>query len=285
MTGMHRREIQICYQILFKRQLLIACIKINIMKEKLEAFERLLNIMDQLREKCPWDKEQTIESIRNLTIEEVYELADAIMEKGMKEVKEELGDILLHIVFYSRIASETNDFDIRDVIEGINAKLVYRHPHVFGQVNVKDQHDVKKNWEELKMKEGKKSVLGGVPGSLPALIKANRIQEKVRAIGFDWEERRQVWGKVEEELSELKVECEKNDKKGIEEEFGDLLFSVVNAARLYDVDPETALERTNRKFIKRFKYLEEQVAKEGKKLKEMSLSEMDVFWEEAKKFD
>jgi len=255
------------------------------MKEKLEAFERLLHIMDELREKCPWDKAQTIESIRNLTIEEVYELADAIMEKGMKDVKEELGDILLHIVFYSRIASETHDFDIKDVIEGLNAKLVFRHPHVFGEVSVRDQNDVKKNWEELKLKEGKKSVLGGVPNSLPALIKANRIQEKVRAIGFDWEERRQVWEKVEEELGELKVECEKMDQKRMEDEFGDLLFSVVNAARLYNVDPETALERTNRKFIKRFKFLEEQVSKEGKKFKEMSLPEMNVIWEEAKKSD
>jgi MazG family protein len=259
--------------------------RINIMKEKLAAFERLLNIMDELREKCPWDKIQTFETIRNLTIEEVYELADAIIEKDMPEIKKELGDLALHLVFYSRIASETNDFNITDVLNGICDKLVYRHPHVFSDVNVKDDTEVKHNWEELKIREGNRSVLEGVPSSLPALVKANRIQEKVRAIGFDWDVPSQVWDKVNEELNELKVEIQKNDRQKLEAEFGDLFFSVVNAARLHGVDPETALERTNRKFIKRFKYLENKTKNEGRKLKDMTLDEMNEIWEEAKKFD
>jgi XTP/dITP diphosphohydrolase len=255
------------------------------MKEKLAAFERLLNIMDELREKCPWDKKQTFETIRNLTIEEVYELADAIIENDKQEVKKELGDLALHLVFYSKIASETNDFNIADVLNSICDKLIYRHPHVYGEINVKDDTEVKHNWEELKLREGNTSTLGGVPNSLPALIKANRIQEKVRAVGFDWDDPSQVWDKVDEELKELKVEIENNNQDKLEAEFGDLLFSVVNAARLYGVDPETALERTNRKFIKRFKYLETEAKANGRKLKEMNLDEMNQIWEKAKKYD
>ncbi|MFW5657995.1 MAG: nucleoside triphosphate pyrophosphohydrolase [Bacteroidota bacterium] len=255
------------------------------MNEKLKEFGKLLEIMDELREKCPWDKAQTLESIRNLTIEETYELADAIMKRDMDEIKKELGDLMLHIVFYSKIGSETSDFDILDVLKAINQKLIYRHPHVFENVKVNNQEDVKKNWEELKMSEGKKSVLSGVPASLPALVKANRVQEKVRAVGFDWEQREQVWEKIEEEMNELKEEISNMSKEKTEAEFGDLFFSLVNAARLYDIDPETALERTNLKFIKRFKYLESKTIKQGKSLKEMSLVEMNEIWEEAKKFD
>ncbi len=255
----------------------------NRMNEKKEAFEKLLNIMDELRVKCPWDSVQTKESVRNLTIEETYELADAILENDYKDMRKELGDLIMHIVFYSRMAAEQDQFDIKDVIDSINEKLIHRHPHVFGDVHVNDQHDVKKNWEEIKIGEGNKSVLAGVPKSLPAMVKANRIQEKVRAIGFDWEERRQVWDKVEEELAEFKVEVENHDKDKMEAEFGDLLFSIVNAARLYDVDPETALERTNKKFMKRFKYVEEKIKQSGKKIKEVPMKEMDVLWNEAKK--
>lgn len=256
------------------------------MEEKLKSFERLLNIMDELREKCPWDRKQTMESIRNLTIEETYELADAILQEDTVEIKKELGDILLHIVFYSKIASEEKRFDIKDVIDALCEKLIFRHPHVFGDVDVNDDaNKVTENWEELKQKEGNKSVLSGVPGSLPALIKANRIQEKVRAVGFDWEAREQVWDKVHEELDELKVELVAENKENTEKEFGDLLFSVVNAARLYGVDPETALERTNLKFMKRFNYLEENTIKKNRSLKTMSLDEMNAIWEEAKKFD
>jgi MazG family protein len=256
------------------------------MKEKLASFERLLEIMDQLREKCPWDREQTFETLRSLTIEETYELADAIIDNDIPEIRKELGDILLHIVFYAKIASEQKAFDIQDVINGICEKLIFRHPHVFGDVDVNgDPEKVKQNWEELKQKEGNKSVLSGVPESLPALIKANRIQEKVRAVGFDWDVREQIWDKVNEELNELIVEIEAQDVAEIEKEFGDLLFSVVNAARLYGVDPETALEKTNRKFMKRFNYLEEQTIKKGRSLKSMNLDEMNVIWEEAKKFD
>lgn len=258
----------------------------NLMKDKLASFEKLLNIMDELREKCPWDREQTLESIRNLTIEETYELADAIIQNDIPEVRKELGDILLHIVFYSKIASETNQFDIKDVIDSICEKLIFRHPHVFGDVDVKgDSEKVKENWEELKQKEGNKSVLSGVPSSLPALIKANRVQEKVRAVGFDWDEPAQIWDKVHEELEELKHEVEVNDKEKAEKEFGDFMFSIVNAARLYGIDPETALERTNLKFIKRFNYLEDKTIKKGRSLKSMSLDEMNEVWEEAKKYD
>ncbi|HCX99825.1 MAG TPA: nucleoside triphosphate pyrophosphohydrolase [Bacteroidales bacterium] len=257
------------------------------MNKPAEAFTRLLKIMDELREKCPWDREQTIESIRNLTIEETYELVDAITEGDMMGVKQELGDLLLHIVFYSKIASETDLFDITDVINQLCEKLIYRHPHVFADVEVKGSNDVVKNWEQIKMteKEGNKTVLSGVPKSLSSLIKANRIQEKVRAVGFDWEVRSQVWDKVNEEFNELKLEVENQNQDEIEAEFGDLLFSVVNAARLYNIDPETALERTNRKFMKRFAYLENKTIKQGRSLKTMTLDEMNEIWEQAKKFD
>ncbi|MFC2151609.1 nucleoside triphosphate pyrophosphohydrolase [Bacteroidota bacterium] len=257
------------------------------MKKELEAFDRLLEIMNELREKCPWDRKQTLESLRTLTIEETYELADAIIKKDMKELKKELGDLLLHIVFYAKIGSERNSFDITDVINSINEKLIHRHPHVFGDIEVKDHREVEENWEEIKMKEKDRdnSVLSGVPESLPALVKANRIQQKVRGVGFDWDERSQIWDKVKEELNELQHEVETEDHEKVEAEFGDLFFSLINAARLYDIDPETALERTNKKFIKRFNYLEEQTIKKGQSLKEMSLDEMNIIWEAAKKFD
>ena len=254
------------------------------MEEKLKAFEHLLNIMDELREQCPWDKKQTIESLRHLTIEETYELADAILDKDMKEIKKELGDILLHIVFYARIGSETNDFNIADVINSLCEKLISRHPHIYGDVKVTDEQQVKENWEKLKLKEGNKSVLEGVPKSLPALIKATRIQDKAKAVGFDWENKDQVWEKVQEELSELRTEIdtEKADKEKIEQEFGDVLFSLINYARFIDVDPESALEKTNKKFIKRFQYLEEETRKQGKALEDMTLEEMDIYWNKAK---
>ncbi len=255
------------------------------MNEKLIAFERLLNIMDELREKCPWDKKQTIESIRHLTIEETFELSDAILEKDMQKIKKELGDLLLHVIFYSRIASETNDFNIADVCNSLCEKLIHRHPHIYGDVKVKDEHEVKSNWEKLKLKEGKaeekKSALSGVPKSLPAMIKAYRIQEKARGVGFDWEKPEQVLEKVHEEVNELQTEI--NSKGKVEEEFGDLLFALINYARFINVNPEDALEKTNRKFIKRFQYLESESAKAGKSLSEMSLAEMDVYWSEAKK--
>lgn len=258
----------------------------NNRKDKLEAFGRLLDIMDELRIKCPWDREQTFESIRNNTIEETYELADAILKGDMEHTKKELGDLLLHIVFYSKMGSESGHFDIKDVADSISEKLIFRHPHVFGDIDVKNNPEtVKKNWEELKIKEGNHSVLGGVPTSLPSLIKANRIQEKARAVGFDWDERSQVWEKVEEELGELKVEIEKMDKSRMENEFGDLFFSLVNAARLYGIDPETALERTNRKFISRFNFLENETLKKGRSLRDMSLDEMNEIWEQAKERD
>ncbi len=254
------------------------------MEQKLKAFERLLVIMDELREKCPWDKKQTMESLRHLTIEECYELTDAILEKDLKNIQKELGDVLLHIVFYARIASETNDFNIADVINSLCDKLVHRHPHIYGDVIVENEEQVKENWEKLKLKEGNKSVLGGVPKGLPALVKACRIQEKAKAVGFDWEQKEQVWEKVNEELLELKNEIEGNaSKEKIEGEFGDVLFSIINYARFIDVNPENALEKTNIKFIKRFQYLEEQALKNGKNLQDMSLIEMDVYWNEAKK--
>ena len=254
---------------------------------RLEAFSELLDIMDKLRESCPWDMKQTNESLRKLTIEETYELADAIIENDSKGIAKELGDLMLHIVFYAKIGSEKGLFDISDVLEGINRKLVYRHPHVFGDTDVSNSREVEDNWERLKQNEGDsyKPVLSGVPGSLPALVKANRIQEKVRGVGFDWEEKEQVWDKVLEELGELKDEISDGDTRKIESEFGDLLFSIINAARLYGIDPETALERTNRKFIKRFNYLENKTMARGKSLRDMSLSEMDLIWEEAKKID
>lgn len=256
----------------------------NTLDEKLNAFRELLEIMDDLREKCPWDRKQTNESLRNLTIEEVYELADAVIENHPAEIKNELGDLLLHIVFYAKIGSENNDFDIGDVIKSLTKKLIYRHPHVFGETVVKDHEDVKKNWEELKMREGN-AVLKGVPKSLPAMIKANRIQEKVRAVGFDWEKKAQIWDKVREELAELENEVQKGDHNTIESEFGDLLFSIINAARLYDIDPETALEKTNKKFIKRFNYLERKTLAKGQRLKEMTLDQMNKIWEQAKDYD
>ncbi len=255
-------------------------------KKQAESFTKLLDIMDELRVKCPWDKEQTFESLRNLTIEETYELADSILKNDLPEMKKELGDLMLHIVFYAKIASEKKAFDIYDIIESLCEKLIFRHPHIFGDVDVKgSSENVKKNWEELKQREGNRSILAGVPNSLPALIKANRIQEKVRAVGFDWDVRKQIWDKVLEELQELKEQVSAKNQEEIEKEFGDVLFSVVNAARLYNVDPETALEKTNRKFIKRFKYLEDQTIKKGRSLKDMNLEEMDAIWEEAKKFD
>ncbi|MUU78143.1 nucleoside triphosphate pyrophosphohydrolase [Winogradskyella endarachnes] len=249
---------------------------------QLKAFERLLIIMDELREQCPWDKKQTMETLRHLTIEEVYELGDAILDNDLDEVKKELGDVLLHIVFYSKIGSETNQFDIADVCNSICDKLINRHPHIYSDVVVKDEEDVKRNWEALKLKEGKDSVLEGVPKSLPAMVKASRIQEKVAGVGFDWEAPEQVFAKVEEELAELKVEIVKGDQDTIESEFGDVLFSMINYARFLKVNPENALERTNKKFIKRFQYLESKAKELNKSLKDMSLAEMDVFWEEAK---
>ena len=240
--------------------------------------------MDDLREKCPWDKKQTLESLRHLTIEETYALADAILENDLQEIKKELGDVLLHIVFYAKIGSEKNAFDMADIANSISDKLIDRHPHIYGDVKVDNEEDVKKNWEQLKLKEGKKSVLEGVPKSLPAVVKANRIQDKVAGVGFDWEKPEQVWEKVQEELSELNTEIEKGNKENIEKEFGDVLFSMINYARFIGVNPENALEKTNKKFINRFQYLEEAAKKEGKKLSEMSLAEMDVFWDEAKTF-
>ncbi|OBQ56443.1 nucleoside triphosphate pyrophosphohydrolase [Tamlana sp. s12] len=254
----------------------------NSRENQLKAFDRLLTIMDELREQCPWDKKQTMETLRHLTIEETYELGDAILDGDLEEVKKELGDVLLHIVFYSKIGSETNDFDIADVCHEICEKLIHRHPHIYGDVKVENEADVKRNWENLKLKEGKKSVLEGVPKSLPALVKANRIQEKVAGVGFDWEEPNQVWEKVEEELAEFKDEVEKGDQDAMESEFGDVLFSMINYARFVNINPENALERTNKKFQKRFQYLEEKAKSLNKPLKEMTLAEMDVFWEEAK---
>ncbi|MBL0328634.1 MAG: nucleoside triphosphate pyrophosphohydrolase [Bacteroidetes bacterium] len=254
------------------------------MEEKRKAFERLLIIMDELREKCPWDKKQTIESLRHLTIEETYELADAILDNDLPNIKKELGDVLLHIVFYARIASETNEFDIADVINALCEKLISRHPHIYGDVKVENEQDVKENWEKLKLKEGNKSVLAGVPKSLPSLIKASRIQEKARAVGFDWEKPEQVWEKVQEEIAELKHEIDTNaSKEKIEDEFGDVLFSLINYARFVNINAEDALERTNKKFIKRFQYLESEAAKIGKPLSDMTLAEMDVYWNKAKK--
>ncbi|MCU4156976.1 nucleoside triphosphate pyrophosphohydrolase [Carboxylicivirga sp. A043] len=249
------------------------------------VFKELLEIMDELRAKCPWDKKQTNESLRTLTIEETYELADAIIKNDATLIKKELGDLLLHIVFYAKIGSEQSDFTMTDVIQSLNEKLIYRHPHIFSDVEANDAKTVEENWEKLKLKEkdGNKSVLEGVPLSLPAMVKANRIQDKARGVGFDWEHKEQVWDKVKEELEELKEEITAHDEDKIEAEFGDLLFSVINAARLYGVNPENALERTNRKFIKRFNYLEEKTLKVGRDLKEMSLAEMDEIWEEAKK--
>tara|TARA_R100000306_G_scaffold577_6_gene1383 strand:- start:21095 stop:21868 length:774 start_codon:yes stop_codon:yes gene_type:complete len=254
----------------------------NSRKDQLQAFDRLLTIMDELREKCPWDKKQTMQTLRHLTIEETYELGDAILDNDLDEVKGELGDLLLHIVFYAKIGSETNDFDIADVLNQICEKLISRHPHIYGDVDVADEEEVKRNWENLKLKEGKKSVLQGVPKSLPALVKANRIQDKVAGVGFDWEEPQQVFEKLKEELEELQHEVTENNSDKIEAEFGDVLFSMINYARFLNVNPENALERTNKKFINRFQYLERKAKEKGIALKDMTLGEMDVFWEEAK---
>lgn len=254
----------------------------NARPEQLKALERLLNIMDELREQCPWDKKQTMQTLRHLTIEETYELGDAILDHDLDEVKKELGDLLLHIVFYAKIGSETQDFDIADVANGICEKLINRHPHIYGDVKVQDEEEVKQNWESIKLKEGKKSVLEGVPNSLPALVKANRIQEKVAGVGFDWEHPEQVFEKLKEELAELQHEVKQNDRDKMESEFGDVLFSMVNYARFLKINPENALERTNKKFIKRFQYLEGKAKESGKTIREMTLAEMDVFWEEAK---
>jgi XTP/dITP diphosphohydrolase len=255
----------------------------NNRENQLQAFGRLLYIMDDLREKCPWDKKQTLESLRHLTIEETYELGDAILDNDMQEIKKELGDLLLHIVFYAKIGSETNDFDITDVANSICDKLIERHPHIYGDVVVEDEEEVKRNWEKLKLKEGRKSVLEGVPKSLPALVKASRIQDKVKGVGFDWEESHQVWDKVQEELNELQEEVRAGNQDKMEAEFGDVLFSMINYARFLKINPEDALERTNKKFMKRFMYLEGKAGELGKNLSEMTLAEMDVFWEEAKR--
>lgn len=252
------------------------------MEAKLKAFERLLTIMDDLRAQCPWDKKQTLESLRHLTIEETYELADAIIAGDMNGLKGEIGDLMLHMVFYAKIASEQNVFDITDVLNAICDKLVHRHPHIYGDVKVKDEEEVKANWEKLKLKEGKKSVLEGVPNSLPALVKASRIQDKVKGIGFEWDNRDQVWAKVEEELNELRLEVEKGDTARIEDEFGDVLFSLINYSRWIGVNAEDALARTNLKFINRFQKMEEMTKQDGKSLQDMSLTEMDIYWEKAK---
>ncbi|MXV15583.1 nucleoside triphosphate pyrophosphohydrolase [Hufsiella ginkgonis] len=253
------------------------------------AFGRLLTIMNTLREQCPWDKKQTMETLRHLTIEETYELSDAILEGNMQEIKKEIGDLMLHLVFYARIGSETGDFDIQGVLNGICEKLITRHPHIYGETSVNDEADVKRNWEQIKLREGNKSVLAGVPGSLPSLVKAARIQEKAAGVGFDWEEKQQVWAKVEEELKEFRdefnIEGDIADHEKAEAEFGDVLFSLVNYARFVNINPENALEKTNKKFIKRFQYLENKSKENGKELKDMTLEEMDVFWNEAKRTD
>ena len=255
----------------------------NTREQQLQSFGRLLDIMDDLRAKCPWDMKQTMQSLRHLTIEETYELGDAILDNDLQEIKKELGDVLLHIVFYSKIGSETGTFDIADVCNEICEKLIHRHPHIYGDVVVQDEEEVKRNWEKLKLKEGKKSVLEGVPKSLPALVKASRIQDKVKGVGFDWEEPEQVWDKVQEELQEFRDEIKVGNQENMEAEFGDVLFSMINYARFLKINPEDALERTNKKFIKRFQYLESKADELGKSLSEMTLAEMDVFWNEAKK--
>jgi len=256
----------------------------SLREKQLKAFGELLDIMDELREKCPWDKKQTMESLRHLTIEETYELCDAILDKDLNEIKKELGDLLLHIVFYAKIADESKAFSMLEVIDGINEKLTFRHPHVFGNVKAETEGEVAKNWEELKLKEGKKSVLEGVPKSLPAMVKASRIQDKAASSGFDWDNSDQVLDKVKEEIEELHDEVKRADQLKMEAEFGDVLFSMINYARFINVDPESALERTNKKFIKRFQYLEQEVKKEGKKLHDLNLEQMDVHWENSKTF-
>lgn len=253
------------------------------MDERLVAFERLLNIMDDLRAKCPWDQKQTMESLRHLTIEETYELSDAILKNDKNEIKKEIGDILLHLVFYSKIGSETNDFNITDVINSLCEKMIFRHPHIYGDVKVDNAQQVTENWEKLKQKEGNKGALSGVPNSMPSLLKALRIQDKARAIGFDWDKPEQVWEKVQEELGELQEEVKNGDREKLEAEFGDVLFSLINYARYLNLNPEDALEKTNKKFIYRFNYMEQKIKEQGKALADSSLEEMDVFWNEAKK--
>ncbi|MDR0970842.1 MAG: nucleoside triphosphate pyrophosphohydrolase [Bacteroidales bacterium] len=254
-------------------------------KEAVKSFDELLTIMDELREKCPWDKKQTFSSLSYLTIEETYELCDAILENNYEEIKKEIGDLLLHIVFYSKIGQEKNEFDIKDVISSLKEKLIRRHPHIYGNVEAKTARDVSDNWEEIKLKEGRKSALEGVPKSLPSMVKAYRIQDKARGVGFDWENENQVWDKVLEEIGELKEELENNNKDRIEAEFGDLLFALINYSRFIDINPEIALERTNKKFISRFKFLENEVEKSGNKLKDLPLEEMDVYWNKAKELE
>lgn len=253
-------------------------------EEQLKAFGALLDIMDELREKCPWDKKQTMRSLRHLTIEETYELGDAILDGDQDEIRKELGDLLLHIIFYAKIGSETEAFDIHGVIKGISEKLISRHPHVFGDVIAETEEEVAKNWEQLKLKEGKKSILEGVPKSLPAMVKASRIQDKAVSAGFDWDKTEQVFNKVKEEIEELHHEVQTGDQAKIESEFGDVMFSMINYARFINVDPESALEITNKKFIKRFQYLETEAAKNGESLKDMTLTQMDVYWNESKKY-
>ena len=268
-------------------QFVVLLKKITVMKSAVDAFEKMLGIMDELREKCPWDRVQTLESLRHLTLEETYELSDAIMEKDLDGIKKELGDLMLHIVFYAKIASEMKAFDMADVLQSINEKLVRRHPHIYGDVQVKDAGEVRDNWEKIKLTEGRDSVLGGVPHSLPALVKAYRIQEKASGVGFDWDNAGQVWEKVVEEMNEFRreVDCaeEDCDKQHLQQEFGDLLFALVNYGRFLEINPEDALEQTNRKFIRRFQYVEKGAKRSGKFLHQMSLEEMDIFWNEAKK--
>lgn len=256
-------------------------------QEKLDAFSRILDILDRLRLECPWDRKQTFQSLRCNTIEETYELADAIIKQDMQNICKELGDVLLHVLFYAKIGSETNDFDIADVCNKLSDKLIFRHPHVFGNVEASTSEQVVQNWEELKLKEkgGNKTILAGVPDALPALIKAHRIQDKARSAGFDWDERSQVWDKVKEEISEFQAEIEHKDEDNMEAEFGDLMFSLINAARLYNINPENALERTNKKFIRRFNYIEQKAAEQGTSLKDMTLDEMEQLWCEAKNME
>jgi XTP/dITP diphosphohydrolase len=259
----------------------------NRIQDKLKAFERILEIMDRIRSDCPWDKVQTNESLRSMTIEETYELADAVLKNDSEAIKKELGDLFLHIIFYSKIASEKQEFDIGDVINSLADKLIYRHPHVFGETIVDDANQLKQNWEELKLKEKNNggTVLSGIPNSLPTFIKAVRIQEKARGVGFDWEYKEQVWDKVKEELAEFEDEIKSGNPKKMESEFGDLMFSMINAARLYDINPDNALEKTNFKFIKRFNFLEEQTIKKGISLHDLSLDEMEKIWQQAKEFE
>lgn len=259
----------------------------NKYKGALESFEKLLRIMDDLREKCPWDKKQSFDSLRHLTIEETYELAEAIIEKDLDEIKKEVGDILLHIVFYAKLGSEEKAFDMKTIIDSLNEKLIRRHPHIYGDVNVENAEQVKENWEQIKLQEGRKSVLSGVPSTLPALVKAYRIQDKARGVGFDWDNVSQVWEKVEEEIEELKHELnsENRDIEKIEQEFGDILFALINYSRFIDVNPESALERTNKKFIKRFKYIEEKISEDGKDMRDMNLEQLDVYWNKAKELE